>query len=105
MMQRNNTKSDNLESDFAEILEKTRRKRSESGLRRKRMRVPEFDQAILRSSLPLESVVALIAEWISLGQMIKLQELSPLISDILKEWQDKETVDLLGDQVWNEMTE
>ena len=51
----------------------------------------------LRSSLPMESVVALIAEWISLGEMIKIQELSALISDHLKEWQDKETLDLIGE--------
>ena len=52
----------------------------------------------------MESVVALVAEWISLGEMIKLQELSAVISDILKEWQDKETLDLI-DQVWDDMTE
>ena len=69
------------------------------------MRAPESCQAVLRSSLPMESVVALMAEWISLGNMIKLQELSTLISDFLKGWQDKETMDLLGEQVWNEMTE
>ena len=68
------------------------------------MRVPELDQAFLRSSLPMESVVALIAEWVSFGEVIKLQELSAPISNILK-WQDKETMDLLGDQVWNEMSE
>ena len=63
-----------------------------------------LSQAILRSSLPIESVVDLIAEWISLGEMIKLQELSTLKSDILKEWQDKETMDLLlRNQMWNEI--
>ena len=30
---------------------------------------------------------------------IMLQELSALISDILREWQDKEALDLIGDQV------
>ena len=45
----------------------------------------------------MESVVALIAEWISLGEMIKLQALSALISDNLKEWQNKETLDWIGD--------
>ena len=49
----------------------------------------------------MESVVVLTAEW----EMIKLQELSSLISDILKEWQDKENMELLGDQMWNEMNE
>ena len=57
------------------------------------MRVLQFDAANLRSSLPKESVVVLIVEWISLMEMIKLQELSALISDMLKEWQDKETLD------------
>ena len=51
----------------------------------------------------MESVVALLAEWISLGEMIKLQDKS--ISDILKECQDKEAMDLLGDQVWKETAE
>ena len=69
------------------------------------MRVLKFDRAILRSSLQMESVVTLIAERISLGEMIKLQEPSMLISDILKEWQDKETMDLIGDQVRDDMTE
>ena len=36
--------------------------------------------------------MALVAEWISLGEMIKLQELSTLISDVLSVWQDKETM-------------
>ena len=53
----------------------------------------------------MESVVALMAEWFSLGEMIKLQELSTLISDILEEWQDRETTELLGDQIWSEMNE
>ena len=34
----------------------------------------------------MESVVVLIAEWFSLGEMIKLQEFSLLISDNLWEW-------------------
>ena len=53
----------------------------------------------------MESVVALLAEWISFGEMIKLQELSTLISDILRQWQDKETMEFFGDQIWNEMNE
>ena len=62
-------------------------------------------KADLKSSLPMENVVALIAEWFSLEEMIKLQELSALMSDNLKEWQDMETLDLIGDQVWDDMTE
>ena len=61
-------------------------------------------KANLKSSLAMESVVALKTEWFSL-EMIKLQELSALISDNLKEWQDKETLDLIGDHVWGETTE
>ena len=53
----------------------------------------------------MESVVALIAEWFSLGEMIKLQELFALHSDSLKEWKDKETLDLIGDQAWDDTTE
>ena len=62
-------------------------------------------KANLKSSLPRDSAVALIAEGLSLGRDINLQELSALISDNLKEWQDKETLDLIGDQVWDDMTE
>ena len=47
----------------------------------------------------MESVVALVAEWTSLEEMIKLQELSTLISDVLRDWQDKETMESLGDQI------
>ena len=50
----------------------------------------------------MEGVVALIAERISLGEMISHRI---AISDMLKEWQDKETMDFFGDQMWNEMTE
>ena len=53
----------------------------------------------------MESVVALIAEWFSLGKMIKFQKVFALISDNLKELQDKETLELIGDQVWDDMTE
>ena len=57
-------------------------------------------QEVLKSSL-MECVVALVAEWISLGEMIKLQELSTLISDALRDWQDHETMEWFGDQIWN----
>ena len=53
----------------------------------------------------MESVVALVAESISLGEMIKLQEQSALISDVLREWQDRKTMESLGDQMLNEMNE
>ena len=38
------------------------------------------------SGLQMESVVALVVEWISLGEMFKLQELSTSVSDVLREW-------------------
>ena len=53
----------------------------------------------------MESVVALVAERISFKDMIKLQEPSALISDALREWQDMETMESLGDQIWNESNE
>ena len=46
----------------------------------------------------MESVVALVAEWISLGKVFELQELSTLIYDVLREWQDKETMEWLGEK-------
>ena len=49
--------------------------------------------------------MALVAELISLGEMIRLQELSTLISVVLRVWHDKETMESLGDQIWNEMNE
>ena len=43
----------------------------------------------------MESVVALVAEWISLGAMFKLQKLSTSVSGVLREW--------LDDQIWNRL--
>ena len=53
----------------------------------------------------MESVVTLIAEWFSLGEMIKLQARSVLISVNLREWQYKDTLDEIGDQVWDGLAE
>ena len=61
-------------------------------------------QVVLMSGLLMESVVALGAEWISLGEMFKLQELSTSVS-VLREWQGKEIMESLGDQIWIEMSE
>ena len=47
----------------------------------------------------MESVVALIAEWISFGEMFSYRSYLRL-----KEWQDKETLDFIRDQVWDDMT-
>ena len=71
------------------------------------MSLPDLNGRVVWSSGVglMESVVALLAEWISFGEMIKLRELSTLISDILTEWQDKETMESLEDQIWNEMNE
>ena len=41
----------------------------------------------------------LAGEWISHGEMIKLQGVSVLISVSLREWQFKDTVDEIGDLV------
>ena len=40
-----------------------------------------------------------------MGDMIKPQELSTPISDVLREWQGKEIVESLGDLIWNDMNE
>ena len=53
----------------------------------------------------MECVVGLVVGWLSLGEMIKLQELSTLISDVLREWHDKETMESLGDLIRSEMNE
>ena len=57
------------------------------------MKVLKSGQVVLRSSRSMENVV------------VKQQELSTPISDVLREWQDKETMELLGNQIWNEMNE
>ena len=38
----------------------------------------------------MESIVTLVAEWLSQGEMVKLQGVSVLISVNLKEWQYKQ---------------
>ena len=57
------------------------------------------------AGLLMECVVALVAEWISWGEMCKLQELSTSVSDVLREWQGKKIMESLGDQNWNDMSE
>ena len=44
------------------------------------------------------------AGWISLGEMIKLQELSTLISDVLRVAGQRNR-GIVWDQIWNEMNE
>ena len=50
----------------------------------------------------MESAVTLVAEWFSHVDMIKLQGVSVLKSVNSREWQYKDTVDEIGDQVWEE---
>ena len=79
MMQSNDTKSENLDEDFDEILEKARIKVewkceslhfwAEKMMTTVRDRIKED----LRSNPPMESVVTLAAEWFSHGEMIQLQ--------------------------------
>ena len=69
MMQSNNTMSQNLETDFAEILERTHQ--LEWNGTAKAIRVLELIKANVRSSLTMESVAALVAEWISRGELIR----------------------------------
>ena len=47
----------------------------------------------------------MVAEWISLEEMLKLQELSPAVTGILKEWLDDQILDSFGDQTWTDMSE
>ena len=53
----------------------------------------------------MESIVTLVSEWFSHGEMIKLQGVSVLMSVNLKEWQCKDVVDENDNQVWDCMTE
>ena len=46
----------------------------------------------MKPSLLMVNVVARVVEWISLCEMIKLKELSTPISDVLREWQDREII-------------
>ena len=47
--------------------------------------------------------MALVAEWISWGEMLKLQEPSTSVSDVLREWLDDQILDSVGDQTWTDM--
>ena len=59
----------------------------------------------LSSNPPMESVVTLIAEWFSREEVIKLQGVSVLISVNWREWQYKDTLDEIGDQVWDSLAD
>ena len=49
--------------------------------------------------------MTLIAEWFSLGEMMVLQGVSLLVSVNLREWQYKDSLDEIGDQVWDGLAE
>ena len=121
MIQSNNTKSENLEGDITEILEKTfllwwseskksiscwiEKEEEESaslcrdllGLLLLKWPVLWSGQLFLVSGLLMERVLILVAEWISLEEMLRLQELSSAVSVILKEWLDDQILDSFED--------
>ena len=51
------------------------------------------------------SIVALVAGWIPLKDMIKLYELSSTVSGVLKECLGDQILDSFGDHIWTEMSE
>ena len=53
----------------------------------------------------MESIVVLIADRISMKDMLKLHELSPTASGALKIWPDVQILDSLDDQIWADMSE
>ena len=53
----------------------------------------------------MESMVILVAEWLSQREMIMLRSVSVLMSVNLKEWQYKDFVDEDDNQVWDYMAE
>ena len=55
-------------------------------------------QVFLVSGLLMEGVESMVAEWITLAEMLKLQELSLAVSGILKEWLDDQILDSFGEQ-------
>ena len=52
----------------------------------------------------MESIVALVAEWIPLKDMIKLYELSSTVWGALNEWLDDQIIDSFGDQTSIDMS-
>ena len=53
----------------------------------------------------MESIIAPVAEWIPLKDLIKLYELSSTVSGVLKEWLDDQILDSFGDTTWTDMSE
>ena len=97
MMQSNNTKPENLDKDFAEILGENASNRPREMMTTVRDPIKEY----LQSNPPMDSVVTLIAEWFFYGEKIKLQGVSVLISVNLRELQSKDMLDEIDDQVWD----
>ena len=52
-----------------------------------------------------ENIIVLVADWISLKDMLKLHELSPTASGALKTWLEAQILDSLDDKIWNDMSE
>ena len=102
-MQGNDTKSENLGNDYqigwSDFCE------SNHGLGREKRWRQSVIKEDFESNLLMGSVVTLIAEWFSLGETIKLQELFALTSVNLRERHNPETLDWIEDQVWDGMTE
>ena len=53
----------------------------------------------------MESIIVLVADWISFKDMLLLHELSPTASVALKIWVDAQILDSLDDEIWNDMRE
>ena len=53
----------------------------------------------------MESTIVLVADWICLEDMLKLNELSPTASGALKIGLDSQILDSLDDEIWNDMSE
>ena len=51
----------------------------------------------------MATMIALVDERIPQKDMSKLYELSPKVSDVLKEWLDDPILDSFGDQTWIDM--
>ena len=53
----------------------------------------------------MESILVLVTEWISSKDTVKLYELSSTLYDVLQGWLGNESIELLGDQTWDDMSE
>ena len=115
IVQRSNTKAENLWNDFNEIADAIREmgwgggKKRQDFSSRKKKRVREGGQIslelLLMSSVfvvwyrapMVESIFALVTEWIPSKALVKLYELSSTLCAVLQEW--------FHDQTWIDMSE